>query len=43
MKQNEMNSQKAQELTKEELEQNEMNSQKAQELTKEEVGAGKRR
>ena len=37
MKQNEMNSQKAQELTKEELEQNEMNCQKAQELTKEEL------
>lgn len=37
MKQNEMNSQKAQELTKEELEQNEMNCQKAQELTTEEL------
>ena len=37
MKQNEMNSQKAQELTKEELEQNEMNSQKAQELTNEDL------
>ena len=37
MKQNEMNSQKAQELTKEELEQNEMNCQKAQELTNEEL------
>lgn len=37
MKQNEMNSQKAQELTKEELEQNEMNSQKGQELTTEEL------
>ena len=36
MKQNEMNSQKAQELTKEELEQVN-NSQKAQELTKEEL------
>ena len=37
MEQNEMNSQKAQELTKEELEQNEMNCQKAQELTNEEL------